>query len=141
MVVTGNGPRHLLGQPVFGRGGCRLGTVGQVFVDTVTGQAEWVTVQTAGLGSAERFVPLAAAQPCNGGIAVPLSRSAVDEAPTVKPGMRHLTAAQEAGLYEYYGLAADPGLPPDRARTTPGPTRRGADAGAVQGRLCRFVIT
>ncbi|HEU4807802.1 MAG TPA: PRC-barrel domain-containing protein, partial [Homoserinimonas sp.] len=48
----------IMGAPVMGPDDDRIGTVGQIFVDPVTGSPNWVTVHTGLFGRHETFVPL-----------------------------------------------------------------------------------
>ena len=88
---------------VYGEGGDRLGSVGQFYLDDQTGQPAWVTVKTGLFGTKASFVPLDEAEARNDGIQVPYSKDMVTGAPS-QDADDHLSEADEAELYRYYGL-------------------------------------
>jgi uncharacterized protein (TIGR02271 family) len=57
MIDTTN-VNDLIGATVYGGDGEKIGTVGQVYVDTDTQRPLWVTVKTGLFGTAESFAPL-----------------------------------------------------------------------------------
>lgn len=85
--------------------GNKIGKVGQVYLDDESGRPEWVTVPTGMFGTHESFVPLARADmPSPDRVVVPVSKAEVKDAPRVDPSGAHLSEAEEAELYRYYGL-------------------------------------
>ncbi|WP_411722256.1 PRC-barrel domain-containing protein [Mycetocola sp.] len=94
----------LQGAPVLGRDNEKLGTVGQVFLDSQTGAPNWVTVKTGLFGHKETFVPLTNAQWNGEEIHVDIDRDTLKEAPRVDTG-EALSPHNEEALYRYYGLS------------------------------------
>lgn len=84
--------------------GKKIGAIGQVYLDDLTGQPSWVTVKTGWFGLKETFVPLEQAVVADGTITVPYTEEKVKDAPRVDPD-KHLDADEEAQLYAYYGIA------------------------------------
>jgi len=50
--------QQAIGQNLYSADGAKIGTVAQVYLDDVTGQPEWATVQTGMFGTKESFVPI-----------------------------------------------------------------------------------
>src|SRR3954454_17695637 len=83
--------------------GDKVGTFGDVFLDSETDQPAWGGVRTGLFGRHESYVPLAAVEEGEGGdIVVPYSADEVKAAPRVDPEVA-LTADEEAQLYAHYG--------------------------------------
>ena len=85
--------------------GNKIGSIGQVYLDDMTGQPSWITVKTGWFGLKETFVPLERAVAADGTITVPYTAEKVKDAPRVDPD-KHLDADEESQLYAYYGIAA-----------------------------------
>jgi uncharacterized protein (TIGR02271 family) len=83
-----------------------LGTVREVYLDDETGRPEWATVRTGLFGTREAFVPLADADVAGDGLRVPYDTETVKNAPHID-AEGHLSPAEEAELYRYYGIATD----------------------------------
>ena len=88
---------------VVANDGDKIGTVGQVFVDDVTGEPTWVTAKTGLFGTSETFVPLNAATVEGDTVRVPYDKGMVKDAPRVDAD-QHLSEAEEEELYRYYHL-------------------------------------
>ena len=73
----------LIGQPVQGVDGEKIGDVGQIYLDDQTGKPEWATVRTGLFGTKESFVPVAEAQLTDQGLRVPYDKDTVKDAPRV----------------------------------------------------------
>jgi uncharacterized protein (TIGR02271 family) len=95
----------LSGATVRSSSGGKIGTVSQVYVDDRGGQPEWVTVKTGLFGTKESFVPLAAARLDGADLVVDATKDQVSGAPRVDED-GHLSEAQEAEIYRYYGISA-----------------------------------
>jgi uncharacterized protein (TIGR02271 family) len=95
----------LIGSTAVGPDGT-LGTVGEVYLDDETGRPEWATVRTGMFGTKESFVPLADADVAGDGLRVPYDKETVKNAPHID-AEGHLSPAEEAELYRYYGIATD----------------------------------
>lgn len=94
----------LQGAPVIGRDNEKLGTVGQVFLDSSTGAPNWVTVKTGLFGHKETFVPLANATWDGEKVTVDIDRETLKEAPRIDAD-EALSPHNEEALYRYYGLS------------------------------------
>jgi len=88
---------------VIGRGGEKIGGIGEIYLDDVTGEPEWVSVNTGLFGVSESFVPLRAARIEGNDIQVDYDKELVKDAPRVSTD-GHLTPEEEQRLYDYYGL-------------------------------------
>jgi uncharacterized protein (TIGR02271 family) len=94
-------PRQLMGRTLIGRGGDRIGTIGQVFLDDQSGVPEFVTVRTGLFGSRQSFVPLADAQVSGDDVSVPYDKETIKGAPNLDEDT-HLSEEEEQRLYDYY---------------------------------------
>ena len=94
----------IIGQPVHGSDGQRIGEVGQVYLDDETGRPEWATVRTGLFGTKESFVPVSQAQMTDDGLRVPYDKDLIKGAPRVDADQGHLSMEEEAELYRHYGL-------------------------------------
>src|SRR5215204_650279 len=96
---------NLIGSPgdVIGRGGEKIGGIGEIYLDDVTGEPEWVSVNTGLFGVSESFVPLQTARIEGNDIQVDYDKELVKDAPRVSTD-GHLTPEEEQRLYDYYGL-------------------------------------
>ncbi|MFH5821113.1 DUF2382 domain-containing protein [Georgenia sp. AZ-5] len=103
-MITNEAISQLAGATVVGRDGDKLGTVGQVYLDDVSGQPDWVTVKTGLFGTSETFVPLREATVEGDTLRVPYDKSTVKDAPRVDDD-GHLSATEEEELYRYYGIS------------------------------------
>jgi uncharacterized protein (TIGR02271 family) len=105
MTISENDLSTVLGQTAYGSDGDKIGTVGHVYLDDRTGRPEWATVTTGLFGTKESFVPLAEGDLSGDGLRLPYDKDKVKGAPQVEPEQGHLSEAEEAELYRYYGLA------------------------------------
>ncbi|NHC15151.1 DUF2382 domain-containing protein [Motilibacter deserti] len=103
-MITQEQAGSMLGGTLYGSDGGKIGKIGQVFVDDMTGRPEWATVHTGLFGTHESFVPLAEADLQGGDVHVPFDKTTVKDAPSVDPQEGHLSEDQEAELYRYYGM-------------------------------------
>src|SRR3982751_5640963 len=100
--------QQLVGAQVVGADQEKIGQVGQVFLDDETGAPQWVTVQTGLLARREKFVPLAGARVVDDGrVQVPYGKNQIKDAPSVDVDAGHISEAEEAALYRYYGLGTE----------------------------------
>jgi uncharacterized protein (TIGR02271 family) len=116
-------PRELVGRTLIGRGGEKIGTIGQVFLDNDTQVPEFVTVRTGLFGVRESFVPLAQAQVSGDDVSVPYDKDTIKGAPNID-AETPLSEEEEAQLYSYYGLTyserpSESGLPTESGIGTP----------------------
>ena len=92
----------LIGGTAYGPGGEKLGTIGQIYLDTDTGRPEWATVKTGLFGTRENFVPLAEAEQTEDGLRLPFDKDRIRNAPGIDAD-RDLSPEEESTLYDYYG--------------------------------------
>jgi uncharacterized protein (TIGR02271 family) len=105
-VLTTEQLQDVTGCDAVGLDGSKIGKVGQVYLDDVTGQPEWVTVSTGLFGSRETFIPLARAEFRDGVLRVPYDKNRVKDAPNIDVDGQ-LSEQEEDELYRYYGLPAE----------------------------------
>lgn len=103
-MIAENEIRNVIGRDVIGSEGQKIGTAGQVYFDDVSGQPDWVTVNTGLFGMNESFVPLHSAQFSEDRLTVPFDKDTVKDAPNIDPSDGHLSPEDEAELYRYYGM-------------------------------------
>jgi uncharacterized protein (TIGR02271 family) len=84
--------------------GDRIGSVKQVWLDEASGQPVWASVHTGLFGMRESFVPIQDAQVKDKRITVPVEKQKVKDAPEVDASGGRLSDAEQAHLYEYYGM-------------------------------------
>ncbi len=95
--------QQVIGSDAIGPDGSKIGTIGQVYLDNVTGQPEWATVKTGLFGSNESFVPLSQAEVSGDGVRLPYDKDRIKGAPNIASD-RELSETEEQELYTYYGL-------------------------------------
>lgn len=95
-------PRSLIGRRALDSSGCKIGTVGEVYLDDATGEPEWASVR-AGLFRRETLVPLEPSEFVGEVLRVPFERALVRSTPVLGVG-RHLSPRQELQLCLHYGL-------------------------------------
>jgi hypothetical protein len=91
------------GASVYGADDKKIGKAGHVYLDELTGQAEWFTVATGLFGTAETFVPVACASLVDGDVRLPFDAAKVKDAPRVA-AEDYLSPVEEAELYRYYEM-------------------------------------
>lgn len=94
---------RVMGKDVYGASGEKIGAASEVYLDDDTGQPEWLTVRTGLFGSKESFVPIRDAALTDDSVRVPVSKSAVKDAPKIDTD-GHLSPQEEDELYRYYGM-------------------------------------
>ena len=99
--------QQIMGSTAYDSNGSKIGTVGQVYLDDVTGEPDWATVNTGFFGTSESFVPLASSSFDGNKLTVAYSKDKVKDAPNVSLDGGHLSQDEERRLYEYYGLGYD----------------------------------
>jgi uncharacterized protein (TIGR02271 family) len=91
------------GRAVVDPDGDKIGKVDQVYLDTATGEPEWLAVHTGLFGTKTNFVPLEGATPAGEDIQVAYTKDQVKDAPGVDPD-GELSQAEERELWTHYGL-------------------------------------
>lgn len=129
----------LIGRSVLDAAGDPIGTVAQVYLDDATGAPQWVTVRTG--GARETFVPLAAARSEGDHLVVDASRDQVHGAPQVAED--HISAAEEAEIYRYYGFStgSDQGADDAMTRSEEHLVAGTRDVETTRVRLRKYVVT
>jgi uncharacterized protein (TIGR02271 family) len=102
-VINTDQLQQVIGSDAIGPDGSKIGTIGQVYLDNVTGQPEWATVKTGLFGSNESFVPLSQAEVSGDGVRLPYDKDRIKGAPNIASD-RELSETEEQELYTYYGL-------------------------------------
>ena len=95
--------RELVGADLLDASGHKVGKIGQIYVNSTTGEPGWATVNTGILGVRETFVPLAQADRAGDAVRVPYEKSTIKDAPNIL-GHCPLDESQERELFVYYGL-------------------------------------
>lgn len=110
MNITAENINALMGATVLDPEGEKIGHVGQVFLDQISGLPSWVSVRTGLFGLSESFVPLDEADWDGEDLHVPYAKSLVKDAPRVDvDNDEPLSATEEHELYDHYGLRAGMG--------------------------------
>jgi len=107
-VITQNEIGRLADADAYDRDGDKIGSIGQVYLDTQSGEPEWVTVKTGLFGTKESFVPLQGANFDGERLTVTPDKARVKDAPKIETD-RALSYAEERELYSYYGMTSDSG--------------------------------
>jgi len=108
-MIDTNKIEALIGAIVVDTDGRKVGTVGQVYVDSSTNQPTWVTVKTGLFGASESFAPLDSASWTGDELRIGFDKSFVKDAPRIEVDGA-LDSADEESLYRYYRLG-DPSGP------------------------------
>ena len=101
-MINSNNLGSLIGADVIDSDGDKIGSVGQIYVDTDTSEPTWASVKTGLFGMSETFVPIDKADQTGEDLRVPFTKEFVKDAPRidVDGALEH---AQEDELYAYYG--------------------------------------
>jgi uncharacterized protein (TIGR02271 family) len=101
-MINASNLDSLIGANVIDSDGDKIGSVGQVYVDTDSGAPTWVSVRTGLFGMSETFVPIDQADQTGEDLRVPFTKEFVKDAPRidVDGALEH---SQEDELYAYYG--------------------------------------
>ncbi|WP_306212862.1 PRC and DUF2382 domain-containing protein [Actinoplanes sp. RD1] len=129
-MITQNDLARLNDAVVYDADGDKIGSVGQVYLDSDTGAPEWVAVRTGLFGTKETFVPLQRASVDGDRITVPFDKATVKDAPRIDPD-GELSHTEENELYTYYGVQSTGTESRDSTRSTG--TMTGDAAGYERG--------
>ncbi len=118
-----DGTRDWLGRTVVDRDGADIGVCSALLADTATGRPEWMYVER---DEVTLVVPLLEADESGDRVHVTVTRAHVDAAPRFDPAPE-LSRAQEAALYQHYGIeystsSSDTLLPAEARATEVQPT-------------------
>jgi uncharacterized protein (TIGR02271 family) len=96
------------GRDVVGSDGEKIGTVDEVYLDTASGEPEWLSINTGLFGLKSSFAPIQGAQPEGGSVRLAYTKEQVKDAPGVEPD-QELNDSEERTLWDHYGLDYDTG--------------------------------
>ena len=82
-MITKEQVPQLIGRPMFDSSHHKVGDVGQVYLDTASGEPEWMSIRTGLLGTKETFVPLRSAELQGDEVYVPFGADKIKHAPRV----------------------------------------------------------
>jgi uncharacterized protein (TIGR02271 family) len=102
-MITQSDLQYLNGADVYASDGGKIGSASQVYLDSQTGEPEWVSVRTGMFGTKESFVPLAEATLSDNRLQIPYGKNQVKDAPQIDAD-GDLSPGEEDTLYTYYGL-------------------------------------
>jgi PRC-barrel domain len=112
------------GRDVIDQDGHAVGVITDLYADQVTGRPEWAVVRTGLFSHRVTFVPLSQATLHGLSVQIPFLQRHIHDAPNIEPD-GHLSADEEARLYQHYGLDYDPvaasGTAPAGTTGRPGP--------------------
>ena len=97
-------PNMMIGAPVHGTDGERLGTTASVYFDKETNQPAWAAVKTGIIGGHVALVPLGQGSWDGNALTVPFDKAALNDAPHHDPDAA-ITTDDEEELYRHYGLS------------------------------------
>jgi uncharacterized protein (TIGR02271 family) len=107
-MITQSEIQQIMGADVYGQDGDKVGSAGQVYLDNVSGEPQWVSVRTGLFGMKESFVPLHQASFTDDRLQVPFGKDQIKGAPQIDPD-GDLSPAEEDKLYTYYGFNSEQG--------------------------------
>jgi uncharacterized protein (TIGR02271 family) len=92
------------GRTLMDRDGDKIGSIGDIYLDTDTGRPEWIAVTTGLFGSKVSFVPIAEARADGDDVRVPYEKSHVKDSPNVDADGA-LSQEEEERLYRHYDMS------------------------------------
>lgn len=96
------------GRDVVGSDGEKIGTVDEVYLDTTSGEPEWLSINTGLFGLKSSFAPIQGAQPDSEGVRLAYTKEQVKDAPGIEPD-QELSDSEERALWDHYGLDYESG--------------------------------
>src|SRR2546430_10341146 len=96
--------RRCVGVELFDSNGERIGKVQDVYLNEATGRPEWLRVAVGLMGVRSTLVPLQRLEDDKGKLTICHEKKFVLAAPVYREPCGSLPPADEARLYEYYGL-------------------------------------
>ena len=98
----------LVGRTLMGIDGQKIGRIDAIYVNSATGDPEWVAINLGGLMAAKHgFAPVTKVTPEGDKAVVAFEKKHVKHAPTTKSeGV--LSPEENDALYTYYGIQHDP---------------------------------
>ncbi|WP_067499629.1 DUF2382 domain-containing protein [Actinoplanes sp. TFC3] len=101
-MITQNDLQRIFNADAYDNDGDKIGSVGQVYLDSQDNSPAWVSIRTGLFGTKESFAPLQRASLSGDRLDVPFSKAQVKDAPRIDVD-GDLSPAQEQELYTYYG--------------------------------------
>ena len=114
----------MLESTAFDKNGDKVGKVGQLFVDSNSGEPTFVAVNTGLFGRNSSLVPLAGAKLNNEELHVAHTKDEISDAPNISDTDEGLEPEEEERLYKHYGLTTQ-----DSAQTQTSDRGNAAQAG------------
>jgi hypothetical protein len=106
--------RDWRGHDVVDSAGSKIGVLEAVYFDTATEQPTFATVKVGMVGRHRLvFVPLLEARVAPGHVRISADKKLAKNAPSIDTD-GELAAAEEPGVFEYYGLRYEPGASGER---------------------------
>jgi uncharacterized protein (TIGR02271 family) len=96
------------GREVVGSDGEKIGSVDEVYLDTASGEPEWLSINTGLFGLKSSFAPIQGARPEGESVRLAYTKEQVKDAPGVEPD-QELNDSEERALWSHYGLDFDTG--------------------------------
>ena len=118
----------VLESTAFDKNGDKVGKVGQLFVDSNSGEPTFVAVNTGLFGRNSSLVPLADAKLNNEELHVAHTKDEISDAPNISDTDEGLEPEEEERLYKHYGLTTQ-----DSAQTQASDRGNAAQAGTAAG--------
>ena len=118
----------VLESTAFDKNGDKVGKVGQLFVDSNSGEPTFVAVNTGLFGRNSSLVPLAGAKLNNEELHVAHTKDEISDAPNISDTDEGLEPEEEERLYKHYGLTTQ-----DSAQTQTSDRGNAAQAGTAAG--------
>lgn len=107
--------RAWIGHDLYDRGGSKVGTIQNVYLDDSTGRPEWLAVATGWFGTNVSFVPIQGTAQHQDGLRVGYDSETIKDAPHVESDAA-LSQDEERRLYQHYGFDYESGV--DTFQTT-----------------------
>ena len=114
----------MLESTAFDKNGDKVGKIGQLFVDSNSGEPTFVAVNTGLFGRNSSLVPLAGAKLNNEELHVAHTKDEISDAPNISDTDEGLEPEEEERLYKHYGLTTQ-----DSAQTQTSDRGNAAQAG------------
>jgi hypothetical protein len=106
------------GRTVIDRDGEKIGTLGEILLDSETDTPAWGGVRTGLFGRKESYLPLDALHEADGDVLqAPFEKQQVVDAPSVDPEVA-MTPEDEGTLFRHYGAEDEPAPPPSGDAST-----------------------
>jgi hypothetical protein len=85
--------------------GEKIGAVKRIWLDEVTGDPVWASVNMGMFGQKEIFIPLQRAELHQDQLQVPVEKAQVKEAPRIEAEGDLMTPEEQQTLYQFYGMS------------------------------------